>query len=126
MALPQITLQGNVCMEPNLQFTANGTALCRLRVACGERKKDDLGQWVDGDTTFIDCTIWGYVAETTVEAIVKGTPVIIIGKLKQRTYDNKEGQKVTAYDVAVDSIAVDVKRASKPNPADPWSESAPF
>jgi single-strand DNA-binding protein len=127
MSLPQITLQGNVCLEPNLQFTTNGTAMTRLRVACGERKKDDQGNWVDGETTFLDCTIWGYAAESAVEAITKGTPVIVIGKLKQRTYENKEGNKVTAYDVSVDSIAVDVKRSAKLDPSDPWGGgTSPF
>lgn len=126
MALPLITLQGNVCLEPNLQFTPNGKAMARLRVACGERKKDELGNWVDGDTTFLDCTIWGSAAESAVESITKGTPVIIIGKLKQRTVE-KDGSKTTYFDVNVDSIAVDVKRSAKLEPSDPWgSGTSPF
>ncbi len=123
--LPIVTIQGNVCLEPNLQFTANGTALARIRVAAGERKKDDSGNWIDGDTTFIDCTVWGQIAEAAVEAITKGTPVLIVGKLKQRVVENN-GVKSTYYDIAVDSLAVDVKRSAKPVPSDPWGESAPF
>ena len=126
MALPLITLQGNVCMEPNLQFTANGKAMAKVRVACGERKKDDLGNWVDGDTTFLDCTLWGHQAESAVESITKGTPVIVIGKLKQRTIE-KDGVKSTYFDVAVDSLAVDVKRSAKIDPSDPWGGgTSPF
>ncbi len=120
MALPLITLQGNVCMEPNLQFTPSGTAMARVRVACGERKKDEQGNWIDGDTTFLDCTIWGAAAESAVESITKGTPVIVIGKLKQRTVE-KDGGKHTYFDVNVDSIAVDVKRSAKLEPSDPWA-----
>jgi single-strand DNA-binding protein len=126
MALPAITLQGNVCLEPNLQFTPNGKAMARIRVACGERKKDEQGNWIDGDTTFLDCTIWGSAAESAVESVTKGTPVIIIGKLKQRTVE-KDGSKVTYFDVNVDSIAVDVKRSAKLEPSDPWSNgTSPF
>lgn len=127
MALPTITLAGNVCLEPNLQFTANGKAMARIRVACGERKKDDLGNWVDGDTTFLDCTVWGSAAESAVESITKGTPVIVIGKLRQRSYENKEGAKVTTFEVSVDSLAVDVKRSAKIDPSDPWGGgTSPF
>jgi single-strand DNA-binding protein len=126
MALPAITLQGNVCLEPNLQFTPNGKAMARIRVACGERKKDEQGNWIDGDTTFLDCTIWGSAAESAVESVTKGTPVIIIGKLKQRTVE-KDGSKVTYFDVNVDSIAVDVKRSAKLEPSDPWGGgTSPF
>ena len=126
MALPTITLAGNVCLEPNLQFTANGKAMARIRVACGERKKDDLGNWVDGDTTFLDCTVWGAAAESAVESVTKGTPVIVIGKLKQRTVE-KDGVKSTYFDVAVDSLAVDVKRSAKIDPSDPWGGgTSPF
>lgn len=127
MALPLITLQGNVCMEPNLQFTANGSPLARIRIACGERKKDEQGNWVDGDTTFLDCTVWGSQAESAVEAITKGTPVIVVGKLRQRSYENKEGAKVTTFEVSVDSVAVDVKRSAKIDPSDPWGGgTSPF
>lgn len=125
MPLPLVTIQGNVCLEPNLQFTANGTALARIRVAAGERKKDESGQWVDGATTFIDCTVWGYAAEAAVEAITKGTPVIVVGRLMQSVVE-RDGQKVTYHDVKVDSLAVDVKRSAKPDPADPWGGTSPF
>lgn len=126
MALPTITLQGNVCNDPNLTFTPSGVALLKLRVACGERKKDDLGNWTDGDTTFLDCTIWGSSAESTLEAVSKGTPVIIIGKLKQRTVE-KDGSKQTYFDVNVDSVAVQVKcKTFKAETSDPWSGTSPF
>lgn len=125
MALPAITLIGNVCAEPNLVFTPNGKAMAKIRVACGERKKDNLGNWVDGDTTFLDCTVWGNQAETAIESITKGTPVVVVGKLKQRIVE-KDGHKATYFDVAVDSLAVDTKRLVKSQASDPWAESSPF
>ena len=125
MALPLITLQGNVCLEPNLQFTPSGMAMARIRVACGERKKDEQGNWVDGDTTFLDCTVWGETAEMVCDSVNKGTAVTVVGKLKQRTVE-KDGGKHTYFDVNVDSLAVDVKRSAKIVPSDPWGESAPF
>ena len=132
MALPTITLAGNVCADPDLRFTASGTAMAKIRVACGERKKDDLGNWVDGDTTFIDCTVWGHVAEATVEQIHKGSRVVITGNLKSSVVE-KNGYKVTYFDVQVDSIAVDVRKfqkieaAVKSDTSDPWGrEPSPF
>lgn len=125
MALPQITIQGNVCLEPNLQFTANGSPLCRIRVAAGERKKDELGNWKDGDTVFLDCTVWGTLAEAAVEVFTKGTPVIVIGRLRSRTIE-KDGAKQTYWSVDVDSLAVDAKKSVKPAVSDPWASEAPF
>lgn len=132
MALPTITLAGNVCADPDLRFTASGTAMAKIRVACGERKKDDLGNWVDGDTTFIDCTVWGHVAESAVEQISKGSKVVVIGKLKSSTVE-KDGHKTTYFDVQVDSIAVDIRKfqkaeaAVKSDTSDPWGrEPSPF
>lgn len=125
MALPQITIQGNVCLEPNLQFTANGAALCRIRVAAGERKKDEAGNWIDGDTTFLDCTVWGSLAEAAVEVFAKGTPVVVLGRLRSRVVE-KDGAKNTYWSVDVDSIAVDAKKSVKSDLSDPWAAGAPF
>lgn len=125
MALPQITIQGNVCLEPNLQFTPNGQPLCRIRVAAGERKKDNLGNWTDGDTVFLDCTVWGALAEAAVEVFTKGTPVIVLGRLRSRTVD-KDGTKNTYWSVDVDSLAVDAKKSVKTAVSDPWASEVPF
>lgn len=125
MALPTVIIEGNVALEPNLRFTANGKPLCSVRVAAGERKKDDSGNWVDGDVTFIDCVIWGASAEAAVETITKGTPVVVVGKLKSRTIDDN-GVKKTYFDVAVDSISVNIKKSVKADISDPWASGAPF
>lgn len=125
MALPVIIIEGNVALEPNLQFTANGKPLAKVRVAAGERKKDDAGNWVDGDVTFIDCVIWGAQAEAAVETITKGTPVVVVGKLKSRTIDDN-GIKKTYFDVSVDSISVNIKKSVKADSSDPWSAGVPF
>jgi single-strand DNA-binding protein len=125
MPLPTVIVQGNVCLDPQLTLTDSGKARLTLRVAAGERKKvgDD---WVDGETTFVNCTIWGFQAEAASESITKGTPIVVVGKLRSYTYDNKEGAKVTAFEVNVESVAVDVKRAAKAEPADPWATNSPF
>lgn len=125
MALPQITIQGNVCLDPNLQFTPNGAPLCKIRIAAGERKKDSAGVWVDGDTVFLDCTVWGTLAEAAVEVFTKGTPVIVLGRLRSRTID-KDGARQTYWSVDVDSIAVDAKKSVKPDITDPWAAGTPF
>jgi single-strand DNA-binding protein len=125
MALPVIIIEGNVALEPNLQFTANGKPLAKIRVAAGERKKDEGGNWVDGDVTFLDCVIWGAAAEAAVETISKGSPVIVVGKLKSRTIEDG-GVKKTYFDVAVDNIAVNIKKSVKAETSDPWATGAPF
>lgn len=125
MALPTVIVQGNVCLEPTLAFTDAGKARLSLRVAAGERKKTESGEWVDGDTTFINCTLWGYAAESAAESVTKGTPVVVVGKLRSRTVE-KDGTKTTYFDVDVDNLAVDVKRAAKAEPSDPWATTSPF
>lgn len=125
MALPTVIIDGNVALEPNLRFTANGLAMCSIRVAAGERKKDELGNWKDGDVTFIDCVLFGAAAEAAVETVTKGTPVLVTGKLKSRTIEDN-GVKKTYFDVTVDSLAVNVKKSVKPIDSDPWAAGAPF
>lgn len=125
MPLPTVTLIGNVVIEPQITITDKGTSRLTLRVACNERRKDEAGNWIDGNTTFINATLWGYAAEAAGETVSKGTPVVIIGRLKSRTVE-KDGSKTEYFDVHVDSLAVDVKKSAKPELSDPWQKTSPF
>ena len=125
--LPVVTIQGNVTADPDLKFTATGMAVCTITVAAGERKKDDAGNWVNGDTTFLNCTVWGDTAEMVADSITKGQAVAVVGKLKQRVVE-RDGSKTTYFDVKVDSIALEIKKAYRPakaapvaEPIDPWA-----
>lgn len=112
MALPTITLAGNVVADPELRFTNSNIAYVTFRVAASERKKDDQGNWVDGETTFLKVTAWRMLAENVAESVLKGTAVIVTGRLKSRTVDNADGTKQTYFDLDADSVGVDLSRAS--------------
>lgn len=137
MSLPSITIVGNVVTDPTLSFTPQGVAKTSFRVAANDRKKNDAGEWVDGDSTFISVTVWRNLAENVAESVQKGTSVVIIGRLKSRTVEDPERGKATYYDVDAETIAVDLRRgavkasgssyttsSSNTSTADPWA-SAP-
>lgn len=109
MSLPQITLTGNAVGDAELRFTASGVAVAKVRVACSERKK--VGdQWEDGDTTYLDVTCWKQAAENMAESVIKGTTIVVTGKLKQRDYETNSGEKRTVYEVSASAVAIDTTR----------------
>lgn len=112
MALPQITLNGNLVADPELRFTGTGKAVVSLRVACSERKKDANGNWTDGDSTFLSVNAWNETAENITTTLTKGDSVVITGRLKQRSYQAKDGTEKTVFEVEADSVAADLRRAS--------------
>lgn len=122
MALPTITAIGNLTFDPDFQVTANGISRCRLRVACNERKKTD-GEWVDGEPTFLDVTLWRGLAEAAGDNFKKGQSIMVTGKLKVRNYEDKNGNKATAVEIEATDIAAVVKPAKSAAAApteDPW------
>lgn len=126
MPLPFIVVQGNVCLDPQLTITDKGNARLVLRIASGERKRDSDGNWIDGDTTFLNCTLWGHKAEAAAETISKGTPVIVVGELRMRTVENDNG-KTTYYDVDARDVSVNItKSVKREDSTDPWAVTSPF
>lgn len=103
MALPNVTAIGNVVFEPDFKVTESGLSRCKLRIACNERKKTDTG-WVDGETTFIDVVLWRNQADAAGE-LNKGTAVMVSGKLRIRSYQNKDGNKATSVEIEATDIA---------------------
>ncbi len=130
MALPTITLTGNLTADPNLRFTANGKAVTNFRVAATDRRKNaTTGEWEDQGTTFLDVVVWRE-AETAAE-LTKGSKVHVVGRLKQRTYETKEGAEKTVYEVEADEVWSVVRTAGTTSAIkadDPWSTAgeAPF
>lgn len=128
MALPRIHLTGNLTGDPELRFTQGGKPIARLRVASSERKRLDDGSWGDGPTCFLDLTAFDAVAEEAAEKLVKGSRVIVTGRLQQRDWETKDGEKRTSYDVLVEDIGV-VLRArrggpqQRPHVDDPWGQT---
>lgn len=119
--LPQITMTGNLVSDPELRFTPSGKAVARMRVASNNRVKDRDGTWRDGETCFLDVSVWEAKAEALVEAAGKGATVMVTGRLGQRTFDTKEGEKRTVYEVTADEVGVVVRAKARTGAADPWA-----
>lgn len=111
MALPRVTATGNLTRDPDLTFTPSGIARANLSIACNDRKQDDDGKWVDGDTTYINVTVWRQFAENVAESLRKGDTVTVAGRLRTRSYE-KDGQTHKVTEVEADSIAPDLRRAT--------------
>jgi len=108
-----ITVVGNLTADPELRFTANGSAVANFTVASTPRILDKTtSEWKDGDAVFMRCTVWRQTAENIAESLQRGARVIVTGRLKQRTYDTKEGEKRTVTEVDVDEIGASLKYAN--------------
>lgn len=110
MALPTIIIQGNLTQEVELKYTANyKKPLAIIKVAANERKKDEQGNWVNGDVTYLSCTCWNELAEASTNFLRKGDSVTIVGKLRSKEYTTQNGEKRSTFEVSIDSIAKNVK-----------------
>jgi single-strand DNA-binding protein len=108
-----ITLIGNLTDDPELRYTPNGAAVANFTVASTPRFMDKAtNEWKDGDTLFLRCSIWRQAAENVAESLTRGARVILSGRLKQRSYETKEGEKRTVYEVEVDEIGPSLKNAT--------------
>ena len=124
----QITIAGNLVEDPELRFTPAGQAVARFRVASTPRFRDNAtGEWKDGDSLFLTCNVWRQAAENAAESLTRGMRVIVSGRLRQRSYETKEGEKRTVYEVEVDDVGPSLRNASaKVNrrPRDPTGTAA--
>src|ERR1035437_1354518 len=109
----QITIAGNLVEDPELRFTPAGQPVARFRVASTPRYLDkNTNEWKDGDSLFLTCNVWRQAAENVAESLTRGTRVIVTGRLKQRSYETKEGEKRTVFEVEVDDVGPSLKNAS--------------
>jgi single-strand DNA-binding protein len=109
----QITIAGNLVDDPELRFTPAGQPVARFRVASTPRFKDNTtGEWKDGDSLFLTCNVWRQAAENVAESLTRGMRVIVQGRLRQRSYETKEGEKRTVYEVEVDDVGPSLRNAS--------------
>ena len=108
-----ITVVGNLTADPELRFTPSGAAVANFTVASTPRTFDkNSNEWKDGEALFLRCSIWRQAAENVAESLQKGMAVIVQGRLKQRSYDTKEGEKRTVYELDVDEIGPSLKWAT--------------
>ncbi len=109
----QITIAGNLVDDPELRFTPSGQPVAKFRVASTPRFLDkNTNEWKDGDSLFLTCNVWRQAAENVAESLTRGTRVIVSGRLRQRSYETKEGEKRTVYEVEVDDVGPSLRNAS--------------
>jgi len=108
-----VTVTGNLTGDPELRFTPNGQAVASFTVASTTRVLDrNTNEWKDGDTLFLRCSVWRQYAENVAESLTKGTRVIVPGRLKQRSYETKEGEKRTVVEMDVDDVGPVLRNAT--------------
>lgn len=108
-----ITVIGNVVNDPELRFTPSGAAVANFRIASTPRTLDrQTNEWTDGDSLFLSVTVWRQQAEHVAESITRGMRVIVVGRLGQRTYEDKEGAKRSSYEIQADEVAPSLKSAT--------------
>ncbi len=108
-----ITLVGNLVADPELRFTPSGQAVANFRVASTPRVLDKASnEWKDGEGLFLTVTVWRTLAENCAESLVKGSRVIVQGRLKQRTYETREGEKRTVYEIDAEDVGPSLLRAT--------------
>jgi single-strand DNA-binding protein len=108
-----ITIAGNLVDDPELRFTPAGQPVAKFRVASTPRYLDkNTNEWKDGDSLFLTCNVWRQAAENVAESLTRGMRVIVSGRLRQRSYETKEGEKRTVYEVEVDDVGPSLRNAS--------------
>jgi single-strand DNA-binding protein len=108
-----ITVVGNLTDDPELRFTPSGAAVANFTVASTPRTLDKAtNEWKDGDALFLRCSIWRQAAENVAESLQRGMRVVVQGRLRQRSYETKEGEKRTVIELEVDEIGPSLKYAT--------------
>lgn len=109
----ETTVTGNLTADPELRFTNNGTAVANFTVASTPRTFDrQSGEWKDGDTLYMRCSIWREPAENLAESLTKGARVIVVGRLTQRSYETREGEKRTVIELVAEEVAPSLRYAT--------------
>ena len=108
-----ITVVGNLVDDPELRFTPSGAAVAKFRVASTPRTFDrQTNEWKDGESLFLTCSVWRQAAENVAESLQRGMRVIVQGRLKQRSYEDREGVKRTVYELDVEEVGPSLKNAT--------------
>lgn len=139
-----LTVVGNLTSDPEIRFTQSGAAVCSFTVASTPRTFDrQSGEWKDGDALFLRCNVWRQMAENVGESLRRGNRVLVSGRLRQRQFETKEGDKRTVVELEVDEIGPSLRYAQaqvrkvdreggqqtrqRQQPADdPWGSAPPY
>ena len=108
-----ITVIGNLTADPELRFTPSGAAVANFTVASTPRTFDkQSNEWKDGEALFLNCSVWRQAAENAAESLTRGMRVIVSGRLKARSYETREGEKRTVFEIDVDEVGPSLKYAT--------------
>ena len=108
-----LTVVGNLTTDPELRFTSSGAAVASFTVASTPRTFDrQTNEWKDGEALFMRCSIWRQAAENVAESLTRGARVVVTGRLKQRSFDTREGEKRTVIELEVDEVGPSLKYAT--------------
>ena len=109
----QLTITGNLVDDPELRFTPSGQPVAKFRIASTPRYFDkQTNAWKDGDSLFLTVNVWRQAAENVAESMTRGTRAIVTGRLRQRSYETKEGEKRTVYELEADEVAASLRNAT--------------
>ena len=127
--LPEITVAGTVVADPTIKYLDSGAAVANFTIAANDRRFDrERGEWVDASATFLRCSIWRQEAEHVAESLSQGDRVLATGVLKQNKWETEQGEKRTAFELAVSEIGASLKfataRISKTRSSTPSQASA--
>ncbi|MBS44510.1 MAG: single-stranded DNA-binding protein [Nocardioides sp.] len=108
-----ITVVGNLVDDPELRFTPSGAPVANFRIASTPRTFDrQSNEWKDGEALFLSCSVWRQPAENVAESLVKGMRVVVQGRLKQRSYETREGERRTVMELEVDEVGPSLRYAT--------------
>ena len=109
----QVVLVGNLTDDPELRYTPSGVPVASFTVAVNRRQRDPAtGEWKDGETSFIRCNVWRQQAENAAESLTKGTRAIVVGRLRQRSWETPEGQRRSVTEVEVENLGPSLEWAT--------------
>lgn len=109
----QVVLVGNLTDDPELRYTPSGVPVASFTVAVNRRQRDpSTGEWKDGETSFVRCNVWRQQAENAAESLTKGTRAVVVGWLRQRSWETPEGQKRTVFELEVENVGPSLEWAT--------------
>lgn len=109
----EVVLVGNLTDDPELRYTPSGTPVASFTVAVNRRTRDPVsGEWKDGETSFIRCNVWRQQAENAAESLAKGVRAIVVGRLRQRSWETPEGQRRSVTEVEVENVGPSLEWAT--------------
>ncbi len=124
----QVTIVGNLTDDPELRYTPNGAAVANFRVAVNRRTQDASGQWKDGETSFFRVNVWRTLAENVAESLTRGSRVVVVGRLRSRSWETPEGDTRSAVEIEADEVGPSLRWATakverQTRGSGDWSES---